>query len=164
MSAVEILQKFGDFISALGTQPVTIPLREIVYEMIESYTTVTQGLEPFCWAASEHNLVPILEDFVRAQEIFFHPVGREPVMEVHFSVRKWYPDSIDLEFYVTWNPTLAGFEGLKNVITEGRDLRIKPVFHEPNNLPPDESREALVPTTSSFSVSVGDESWLDWMY
>ena len=171
MGPVEILQKFGDYIAGLGTQPVTLPVREIVLEMLESYQTVTHNLEPFSWITHTtkldtgmEGLIAVVSEFVRSQELFFFPENREPVLEITFSVRKWHLDCVDLEFCVSWNPVLAHFEGLSNLVTEGKDFSIKPSFSEPNNLPPEASRQLAVPTTSSFSVSIADESWLEWMH
>ena len=166
LSHIALLRSIGDYISTLGTQPVTLPLATLVAEMLDSYHTLTTDLEPFSWAteAPAATLPAILESFVRSQEIFFYPSGREPALEIRFSVLKWREDGLDVEFYVSWNPVLANFEGLSNQVTEGRDFRIKPTFSVPSNLPPEASRLAAVPTTSSFAVSIGDESWLRWMY
>lgn len=122
---MEILEAFGSYVDALGTQPLTLPLHELVLEMIASYQTVTSNLEPFTWATRNDPacLIPVLEEFIRSQEIFFFPDSREPVLEIAFSVRKWGMQSLDLEFCVSWNPTLVSFEGLTNVVTEGRDFR-----------------------------------------
>lgn len=165
-SPITMLRSIGDYVSALGTQPVTLPLATLVAEMLDSYHTLTADLEPFSWAteAPANSLPAILETFIRSQEIFFYPSGREPVLEIRFSVLKWREDGLDVEFYVSWNPILANFEGLRNQVVEGRNFRIKPTFSVPSNLPPEASQIAPVPTTSSFAVSIGDESWLRWMY
>lgn len=118
----EVLRSFGDFIAGLGTQPVTLPLREIVLEMIGSYQTLAQGLQPFSWAKGDDELYAIVEEFVRSAEIFFFPERRQPVLEVAFSVQKWHLDNLDIEFLVTWNPALPNFEALINVVEEGREF------------------------------------------
>lgn len=131
---MEIIQSFGSFITSLGVQPVTLPLRDLVLDMIDDYQNIAQTVEPFTWATLDKNyaahvdsspqawLIAVLEEFVRSQEVFFFPEGREPVLEVAFSVKKWKVDGLVLELYISWNPVLVMFDGLSNVVEEGRDF------------------------------------------
>lgn len=129
-----LLHGFSEFLAALGTKPVTIPISSLADDMFETFQTASntsQALRAFAWAHSA-DLRATLEAFVRTRECFFYLDGRMPVVEVTFGQpvhQSAYELAVELRY--TWNPPTVNFEGLQNVHDESRSFHLKPKMGRP---------------------------------
>jgi hypothetical protein len=129
-----LLHGFSEFLTALGTKPVTIPIPSIVDDMLETFrmaSSASPALRAFSWAHSS-DLRATLEAFVRTRECFLYLDGHLPVAEVTFGqpLRQSTEDLV-VELHYTWNPPTINFEGLQNVYDESRSFHLKPTMDRP---------------------------------
>lgn len=127
------LQQFSEYLTALGKQPVTIPLPSLIDDMIETFKTSCETepeLEAFAWAHSP-DLRATLEDFILTRECFYYTEGRLPAVEASFHPTLKPDDELIVEIHYTWNPPVLDFEGLQNVYIENRTFQLKPVVSRP---------------------------------
>lgn len=127
------LQQFSEYLTALGKQPVTIPLPGLIDDIVETFKTSCETepeLEAFAWAHSP-DLRATLEDFVRTRECFHYVDGRLPAVEASFQPTQKPGDGLIVEINYTWNPPVLNFEGLQNVYVENRTFQLKPAVSRP---------------------------------
>lgn len=129
-----LLRGFSEFLKALGTKPVTIPIPSLVDDMLETFQLASRTspeLAAFAWIRSL-DIRATLEAFIRTREYIFYPDGRMPVVEVTFGQSAHQrADELMVEVHFTWNPPTVNFEGLQNVYDESRSFHLKPTMSRP---------------------------------
>lgn len=126
------LKRFKEFLTGLGTQPVTVPVEEIVDGMLESYAGACSEAGELCgfrWASEPEKVRETLERFVRTRECFFQLEGHLPAIEATFlPAARQAGEELEVEIRFKWFPPLMGFENLRNVYHEDRSFSLKPTL------------------------------------
>lgn len=127
------MARFRGFLEELGTQPVTLPVDEVVEGMLESYAGACREapeLVGLGWANGEPDEVrATLRKFVGTRECFFQLDGHLPAVEATFlPAARLAGDELEVEVRFTWFPPLVGFDHLRNVYHEDRSFRLKPTL------------------------------------
>lgn len=152
-----LLCRFAAFVNTLGTQPVTITLSSIVSDMISDHAS--SGGHAI-WFSDVGYLQTAVENFVMTRECFFHHPDRAPFVEAAFQATNIHAGHMDIDIHYRWNPPRVEFHGLKNVVSEGDLVSLRPTVA--NIRPPHGPFEH-----SSFLVQVefytgSDDAWLKW--
>jgi hypothetical protein len=129
-----LLQRFGCYLETSGTQPVTIPIENLVEDMLETFELASikaSELHKFAWAQSA-DLQATLEDFVRTRECFFYTEGCLPAVEATFGkCSRQSQDELTVEIHYAWNPPKVNFESFQNVFDENRSFHLEPKISRP---------------------------------
>jgi hypothetical protein len=129
-----LLKRLGDYLETLGTQPVTIPISNLVEDMLETFalaSTKASEIHTFAWAQSA-DLQATLEDFVRTRECFFYTDGCLPAVEATIGLcSRQSEDEPVVEIHYTWNPPKVNFETFQNVFDENRSFHLEPRISQP---------------------------------
>lgn len=129
-----LLKGFSEFLEALGTKPVTIPIPSLIDDMVETFQLASRTspeLAAFAWIGSP-DARATLEAFIHTREYIFYPDGRMPVVEVTFGqAAHQLADELMVEVHFTWNPPTVNFEALQNVYDESRSFHLKPIMSRP---------------------------------
>jgi len=127
-------RRFGDFLQTLGTQPVTIPVSDIVEDMLETFelaSTKASQLHTFAWAQSA-DLRGTLEDFIRTRECLFYTDGCLPAVDATFGLpSRQSEDELTVEIRYAWNPPMVNFKTFQNVFDENRSFHLEPRMSQP---------------------------------
>ena len=148
-----ILRDFGEYVDALGTQPVTITMSSLVNDMLESYAEILRGLDGggFSWRS---NLEQLVLEFTYTRECFFFSANRAPFLEATFRIMRYHERVLDVAIDYTWSPPLLEFADLSNVVSEDCEFRLEPIY-------PSRPRDGVLCTTAEYFVGPG-EGWLRW--
>jgi len=155
MELSTLLQRLGDFLAGLGTQPMTVDISVLVAEMVQTWTADCVAGANFsaCSWVQCGNITAVLEAYLRTREFLFFAEGRMPFAEVTF-----YPtthrsaENLALELNFGWSPPTIGFEDLKNVFTETDTFVLKPKL--------DRGLQSLSPLHIEYTTELGAQ--LPW--
>jgi hypothetical protein len=129
-----LLQRFGCYLEASGTQPVTIPIDNLVEDMLETFELASMKaseVRKFAWVQSA-DLQATLEDFVRTRECFFYTDGCLPAVEATFGkCSRQSQDELTVEIRYAWNPPKVNFESFQNVFDENCSFHLEPRISQP---------------------------------
>ncbi|KAK5166431.1 uncharacterized protein LTR77_007974 [Saxophila tyrrhenica] len=150
-----LLRRFADFLSDLGTQPVTVTLSSLVADMLDSYANVTDGLEGFSWSRSgqEMDVEQLIREFLFTRECFYYSRTRTPCVEATFYVTNVTRSDLDVSLEFSWNPPIMQFHELRNAVREGAEYILTPTIEE-------YAATGLAMTVEYF-LGPG-ETWLKW--
>jgi hypothetical protein len=129
-----LLARFGCYLETSGTQPVTIPIENLVEDMLETFELASMKaseIHKFAWAQSA-DLQATLEDFVRTRECFFYTEGCLPAVEATFGkCSRQNQDELTVEIHYAWNPPKVNFEPFQNVFDENCSFHLEPRISQP---------------------------------
>ena len=93
-----ILKLFGMFLEDLGTQPATITISSLVWDMLELYWERPELHFP----CRSDNLEGFVKSFILSQDCFFFPEGCAPAIEVTFPTYRVADGELDLHVCHGW--------------------------------------------------------------
>ena len=129
-----LLHRFGCYFGSLGTQTVTIPVSNIVEDMLETFTLAcmkASEVQTFAWARSG-DLQATLEDFIRTRECLFDTDRCLPAVEATFGrCSHQIEGELAVELHYAWNPPKVNFETFQNVFDESRTFHLEPRINQP---------------------------------
>ncbi|KAK1081909.1 hypothetical protein LTR33_004307 [Friedmanniomyces endolithicus] len=153
-----VLQRFRDYLSHLGSQPVTVTTSSLVQDMLAAYRELGPGIEPFSCSPHTGGFVA---EFVRSRECFFRESGRQPYIGATFAHCEipYRTAELNVELHFTWSPPLLHFHDLRNAVYEGDHFSLQPFIAAVDQYHPICSR--ALPPTAEFYIGP-TEPWLNW--
>lgn len=155
MELAPLLRRFGDFLTGLGTQPITIDIPVLAGEMLHTWASsrdARANFAAFSWLQSG-DIYSILDEYILTREFLHFAEGRMPFAEVTFYPSTYQPaGSLTLQLDFGWAPPTIGFEELRNVFAESDVFVLKPTL--------DRSLQSLSPLHVEYKTELGAQ--LPW--